>query len=154
MWSALRGSSSPFSLGWWSRPRCWTVPEFELIGASHRRTGPRCTNAYAGRRVGLSRPATSHAIQHGGATLVLYDVTTLYFEGEHEEELLARQTGRRHSDPPVSCHTSCRSRFRPIGSSPTRILPAALGAAPTVAHRSPLLDLKDAWQLQMVATAG
>jgi len=90
----------------------------------------------------------------GGATLVLYDVTTLYFEGEHEEELLARQTGRRHSGPPVSCHTSCRSRFRPIGSSPTRTLPAALGAAPTVAHRSPLLDLKDAWQLQMVATAG
>lgn len=126
------------------------------ITPAYRATMHQCLRGSPGGAIATSwpRPATSHAIQHGGATLVLYDVTTLYFEGEHEEELLARQTGRRHSGPPVSCHTSCRSRFRPIGSSPTRILPAALGAAPTVAYRSPLLDLKDAWQLQMVATAG
>ena len=101
-----------------------TGPAFELIEASHRCTGPRCTDACAGSPGGAIetswlRPATSYVIQHGNATLVLDDVTTLHFEGEHKDELLARQTGRRHSGAPESCHVFCRSRF--WGSSRLRV---------------------------------
>lgn len=50
----------------------------------------------------LAAACFTHAATHGDVTLVLYDVTTLYFEAEHEDEL--RKVGyskERRVDPQI-----------------------------------------------------
>ena len=53
-------------------------------------------------RAQVAAACFAHAARHGDLTLVLYDVTTLYFEAEHEDEL--RKVGyskERRVDPQV-----------------------------------------------------
>ena len=55
-----------------------------------------------GYRDTLAAACLTHAATHGDVTLVLYDVTTLYFEAEHEDEL--RKVGyskERRVDPQI-----------------------------------------------------
>ena len=70
----------------------------------HRATMHRCLQraAQRGYRDRLAAACHAHAHQCGDATLVLYDVTTLYFEAEHEDEL--RKVGyskERRVDPQI-----------------------------------------------------
>jgi len=64
------------------------------------RTLARCVEQ--GWRDKLSQAAYAHATRHGALSLVLYDVTTLYFEAEDEDEL--RKVGmskERRVDPQI-----------------------------------------------------
>lgn len=70
----------------------------------HRSTMKRCLRRIAerGYRDQLAAACYRHAARHGDAALVLYDVTTLYFEAEHEDEL--RKVGyskERRVDPQI-----------------------------------------------------
>ena len=74
------------------------------IDPVHRSTMKRCLRRIAERayRDQLATACYQHATQHGDAALVLYDVTTLYFEAEHEDEL--RKVGyskERRVDPQI-----------------------------------------------------
>lgn len=70
----------------------------------HRATMHRCLRRIAGRgyRDQVAAGCYRHAVRQGDATLVLYDVTTLHFEVEHEDEL--RKVGfskERRVDPQI-----------------------------------------------------
>lgn len=70
----------------------------------HRSTMHRCLRRIAerGYRDQLATACFQHAARHGDAAVVLYDVTTLYFEAEHEDEL--RKVGfskERRVDPQI-----------------------------------------------------
>ncbi|EFM46691.1 IS1549, transposase family protein, partial [Mobiluncus mulieris ATCC 35239] len=58
------------------------------IGAAHRNTFNNCLRRCAGRdyRSRLATACFTHATKTGDLSLVLYDVTTLYFEAEKEDE--------------------------------------------------------------------
>lgn len=43
----------------------------------------------------LAQASFAHASRHGDLSLVLYDVTTLYFEAEHEDESWEANKGFR-----------------------------------------------------------
>jgi Transposase DDE domain len=68
--------------------------------STRKRTLRRCVDGnYRDRLAGL---CFSHVLAHGDISLVLYDVTTLYFEAEHEDEL--RKVGfskERRVDPQI-----------------------------------------------------
>lgn len=76
------------------------------IGVPHAslRTMFRCLGRAVERdyRGQIATACFAHAAAHGDLTLVLYDVTTLYFEAEHEDEL--RKVGyskERRVDPQI-----------------------------------------------------
>lgn len=58
------------------------------IGAAHRNTFNNCLSRCAGRdyRSRLATACFTHATKTGDLSFVLYDVTTLYFEAEKEDE--------------------------------------------------------------------
>ena len=74
------------------------------IDPVHRSTMKRCLSRVQERkyRDQIASRCFTHASSHGDVSLVLYDVTTLYFEAEHEDEL--RKVGfskERRVDPQV-----------------------------------------------------
>lgn len=83
-----------------------SVRVLDEIGVPHVdvRTFFRALNRAVERdyRGQIAAACFAHAARHGDLTLVLYDVTTLYFEAEHEDEL--RKVGyskERRVDPQV-----------------------------------------------------
>jgi transposase len=74
------------------------------IDPVHRSTMKRCLARIQERkyRDQIATKCFTHAATHGDVSLVLYDVTTLYFEAEHEDEL--RKVGfskERRVDPQI-----------------------------------------------------
>ena len=74
------------------------------IDPVHRSTMKRCLSRVQERkyRDQIAKKCFTHAATHGDVSLVLYDVTTLYFEAEHEDDL--RKVGfskERRVDPQV-----------------------------------------------------
>lgn len=74
------------------------------VAARHRNSLMAALKRCQGRnyRGQVASACFAHAVAHGDLTLVLYDVTTLYFEAEHEDEL--RKVGyskERRVDPQI-----------------------------------------------------
>ena len=72
----------------------------------------------------LAAACFTHAATHGDVTLVLYDVTTLYFEAEHEDELrkvgYSRNGASTHRSSSVCWSTGAAFPWRSAASRATR----------------------------------
>ena len=79
------------------------LAELGRVAASHSTRKRTLRRAHAGGyRDVIARACFTHALSHGDVSLVLYDVTTLYFEAEKEDDL--RKVGyskERRVDPQI-----------------------------------------------------